>query len=245
MVSPHPLVASLSPVTVVTGHYGVGKTNLALNLAFDLAQAGWSVTVVDLDVVNPYFRSSDHAAEFAQAGIDLVAPLYAGTTLDTPGLSGRVATVVQQAYEDPAARRVVVDAGGDDVGATALGRFSAGIRAGAHGVLFVVNGRRNLTQTPEEAAAVMGEVQERSHLAVTGIVGNTHLQKETDAETVLSAVPFAQAVAERAGLPLLAITAPRRFEPSFGEPAWQDAASKTSFGIYPVDVRVRTPWDHA
>lgn len=239
----HPFVAALPPVTVVTGHYGVGKTNLALNLAFDLAAAGCEVTVVDLDVVNPYFRSSDHAQEFSEAGIGLVAPLYAGTSLDSPGLSGRVGTVVQQAYEDPQRRRVVVDAGGDDVGATALGRFSAGVRAGEHAVLFVVNERRNLTQRPAEACAVLAEVQEKARLSVTGIVGNTHLQQETDEATVLESVPFARAVADEAGLPLLAVTAPRRLQPAFGGPAWQDAASKARYGIYPVDVRVRTPWD--
>lgn len=241
----HPLLAALPPVTVVTGHYGVGKTNLALNLAFDLAAAGFATTVVDLDVVNPYFRSSDHANEFSQAGMDLVAPLYAGTALDSPGLSGKVSTVVQQAYEEPARRRVVIDAGGDDVGATALGRFSGGIAAGEHALLFVVNERRNLTQTAQEAVEVLAEVQEKAHLAATGVVGNTHLQAETDERTVLDAVPFAVEAARLAGLPLLAVTAPRCLAGSFGQPAWQEAASETEYGIYPVDVRVRTPWDQA
>lgn len=241
----HPFIAALPPVTVVTGHYGVGKTNLALNIAFDLAAAGFQVTMVDLDVVNPYFRSSDHAREFSAAGIDMVAPLYAGTSLDSPGLSGRVGTVVQQAFEDPQRRRVVVDAGGDDVGATALGRFSAGIRAGEHAVLFVVNERRNLTQRADEACAILAEIQEKARLSATGVVGNTHLKAETDEATVLGSVPFASEVARQAGLPLMAVTAPRRLEGSFDGPAWREAASKTMYGIYPVGVRVRTPWDLA
>ena len=240
-----PFLAALPPVVVVTGHYGVGKTNLTLNMAFDRAAAGFAVTVVDLDVVNPYFRSSDHAEAFAQAGIELVAPLYAGTTLDSPGLSGRVSTVVQQAYEDPTRRRVLVDAGGDDVGATALGRFSGAVQAGDHAVLFVVNERRNLTQTPGEAAAIMAEVQAKSRLSVSGVIGNTHLQTETSDQIVLEAVPFSCEVARSADVPLWALTAPRWLAGSFGDDAWRAAAEKTEYGIYPVDVRVCTPWDSA
>ena len=83
-------VSSLAPVVVVVGHYGVGKTNFALNLALDAAAAGRAVTLADMDVVNPYFRSSEYAAVLDAAGVRLVAPVFAGagTSLDVPSLTG-------------------------------------------------------------------------------------------------------------------------------------------------------------
>ena len=73
-----------SRVTVICGHYGCGKTNLALNLALEAAAKGEKVTVADLDIVNPYFRSSEYGGLLEEHGVRLIAPVFAGTTLDTP-----------------------------------------------------------------------------------------------------------------------------------------------------------------
>ena len=123
-----------APVVVVCGHYGVGKTNLALNLALDAADAGRAVTVIDLDVVNPFFRSSDYRTLLDERGIRCIAPIFAGTNVDGPSLSGHHraghrgggARVGSRGDERPL---VLVDAGGDDVGATALGRFARTVEA--------------------------------------------------------------------------------------------------------------------
>ena len=92
-----------APVLVVTGHYGVGKTNLSLNLAFDAAARGRQVTVVDLDVVNPFFRSSDYRDLLGERGVRVIAPVFAGTNLDGPSLSGTIAPVVEAAQRSWAA----------------------------------------------------------------------------------------------------------------------------------------------
>ena len=197
---------ALAPVTVVTGHYGVGKTNLSLNLAYDAAARGAQVTLVDLDVVNPYFRSSDHADTLAAQGVRLIAPVFAGkgSNLDVPSLTGAIAPAIEEAYAaarqaacggeaGPAADArtpggfaggptadavgptsdeaagvppavVIVDAGGDDAGATALGRFAADVVAGPYALLYVVNRFRNLTQTPVSAAAALPPILEAAHL---------------------------------------------------------------------------------
>ena len=110
----------LAPVTVVTGHYGVGKTNFALNLALDAAAAGYRVTLADMDVVNPYFRSNEYRDLLEEAGVRLIAPVFghAGTSLDVPSVTGELAVAAAEAYRDETGRTVViVDAGGDDVGA--------------------------------------------------------------------------------------------------------------------------------
>ncbi|MDY3981823.1 hypothetical protein C1879_00355 [Paraeggerthella hongkongensis] len=228
-------------VVVVCGHYGVGKTNFSLNLAFDARERGVDVTLVDLDVVNPYFRSSDYRALLEERGISVIAPVMAGTTLDSPSLSGAVGPAVESARKDDGRERLlIIDAGGDDVGATALGRFAGSVAAAPYEMLYVVNRSRNLTQDPAEAVDVLREVEEKCHLRATAIVNNTHLKQDTDEATVRQGVPFAQAVAEQAGLPLACTTVPISL-----------ADRKTAlFGLndgrqtlYPVQVYVRTPWE--
>ena len=168
------VLASLAPVTVIVGHYGVGKTNLALNLAIDAAQAGYEVVLADLDVVNPYFRSSEYRGALEAAGARLVAPVFseAGTSLDVPSLTGGVAAAIAEAYAraaEPGAPpfRLIIDVGGDDAGATALGRFSAAIAAGPHALWYVVNPYRSLTPGAAEALAVLGEVEAKARLRAT------------------------------------------------------------------------------
>ena len=136
-----------------------------------------------------------------------------------------------------------MDAGGDDVGATALGRFAKTVAAGPYEMLYVVNRSRNLTQEPAEAVEVLREIEAKSHLAATAVANNTHLQEDTDASVVAAGIPFAQEVARLAGLPLAFTTVPadaagqdadRQF-PRFGRDGGAGAP-------YPVRVYVRTPW---
>ena len=236
-----------APVAVVCGHYGVGKTNLTLNIALDAAAAGRAVTVIDLDVVNPFFRSSDYRALLDERGIRLVAPVFAGTNVDGPSLSGTIEPAIdtaQRAWRDGDERPLVlVDAGGDDAGATALGRFARTVEQAPYEMLYVVNRSRNLTQEPAEAVEVLREIEAKSHLAATAVANNTHLQEDTDASVVAAGIPFAQEVARLAGLPLAFTTVP-------ADAAGQDADRQLSrFGRdggagapYPVRVYVRTPW---
>ena len=241
-------VESLAPVVVVVGHYGVGKTNFALNLALDAAAAGRAVTLADMDVVNPYFRSREYAAVLDAAGVRLVAPVFAGagTSLDVPSLTGAVVPAIQAAYAEAVAPApvasgavgrplVIIDAGGDDVGATALARFAGAIQAGPHEVIYVANAFRNLTQEPAEAVAVLA----KSRLAVTAVAGNSHLQGETRLGHIIESVPFAQMTAAQAGLPLRCITVPMS---AIRRENAEAAALATIPKSYPVRVLVSVPW---
>ncbi len=247
-----------TPVVVVCGHYGVGKTNFALNLAHDAAAAGAAVTLVDLDVVNPYFRSSDYANDLEVCGVRVIAPVFAsrGTSLDVPSLTGAIAPAIEEAQAQAAnegahgpsepfpAHLVIIDAGGDDAGATALGRFSAALAAGSYAMLYVVNQRRNLTHTPQEAVSVLREIEAKSGLAATAVVNNTHLQKETDADVVERGIPFAEEVARTCGLPLACTTVPPSAQGLIAHRktsgVGREASQQT---LYPVQIYVRTPWD--
>lgn len=190
------------PVTIICGHYGCGKTNLALNLTLEAAGKG-PATLVDMDVVNPYFRSSDYGGILKESGVRLIAPVFAGTTLDTPTLPPEVRSIFA-----PDAGRVFIDAGGDDAGATALGGLSAGLMGAGYEMIYVINRYRALSQTPEECADLLREIEAASRLKATGIVNNSHLGRETAMGHVLEALPFAQRTAELLHLPLLYSTVP-------------------------------------
>ncbi|MEZ5126591.1 MAG: ParA family protein [Thermoleophilia bacterium] len=220
-------------ITLITGHYGCGKTNFSINLALDLRAHHDRVTIVDLDVVNPYFRSSDYREMLAARGVHVIAPVFAGTTLDVPALSAAV----------PAALRsddwVIVDGGGDDVGATALGAFAAELSGTDYDLLYVVNRYRNLTATPSEAEGVLREIEAASRLTATGVVNNSHLQRETTAQTVLDAVPFGRDTARLLRLPLVCTTVPAVL---LTDGAGRKAAGSLE-NAYPVEVYVRPPWE--
>lgn len=190
-------------ITVICGHYGCGKTNLTLNLALEAAGEGGPVTVADLDIVNPYFRSSEYGGLLESHGVRLIAPVFAGTTLDTPTLPPELYSIFE-----PAAGRVFIDAGGDDAGVTALGGLHSLLEEAGYEMLYVINRYRVLSQTPEEAVALLGEIEAASRLKATALVNNSHLGVETTLETLLGGLDFAHKTAQLTGLPLLYSTAP-------------------------------------
>ncbi len=220
--------------TVITGHYGSGKTNLAINLALDLAATYDEVMLVDLDIVNPYFRSSDYTAMLAQHGVRVISPTFAGTTLDAPSLSAEV----HAAFDTVGA--VILDVGGDDAGATALGRYAGEIAAIDHDMLYVINRYRNLTGTPAAAARLLAEIEHASHLRATGVVNNSHLRDETTVQTVLDSLDFARETSAILGLPLQFTTIPARLADGFSP---EPGAATHVENAYPIKIHVRTPWE--
>lgn len=246
-------LAALPAVTVVCGHYGVGKTNFSINLAIDTARTGRQVTLIDMDVVNPYFRSSDYAYLVEAAGVKLIAPDYAGTSLDTPVLSGAIEAAIDDAWAHPD-RLLVIDAGGDDVGATALGRVSAHIAQGPYAFLYVVNGCREQTRTPQEAAELLPDIERQARLRATALVNNTHLARFTDEDVVDDGATFAEGVSSLLDMPVLAHTVPH-FGPLAPAGATLAADSEeaalvraisahhASAPAYLVQLYVRTPWE--
>jgi hypothetical protein len=206
---------SFEKLILITGHYGTGKTNIALNFALDLRGAGHAVTLIDLDVVNPYFRSSDYRDFLQDAGITVIAPTFAGTTLDNPVLSPAIAGALDTESKTDASTKdfgdrgyLIMDVGGDDVGATALGMFASRIENRDHDFLYVVNKNRNLTQTPAEALEILSEIERVTRLKATGIINNTHLQSETTCETVEAGEAFGRDCAQQSGLPLMCVSVP-------------------------------------
>ena len=190
-------------VTLFAGHYGSGKTNIAVNWALHLRRQGLPVTVADLDIVNPYFRTKDSAKELEAAGIRMIASPFANSNVDVPALPGELYAVV-----DDKTSHAVLDVGGDDRGALALGRYSPAIREeGDYAMLGVLNFARPLTATPADAVEVLREVEAAGSLPFTGLINNTNIGKATTPETVLNSVALAEETARRMGLPLVMTTA--------------------------------------
>ena len=186
-------------MTLFCGHYGSGKSNLAVNYALWLRRRAFPVTLADIDVVNPYFRSKDSEAELTAAGVEVIALPFANSNVDLPSLPSAVYGAVERRD-----RYAVLDIGGDDRGATALGRFSPYIlRENDFEMIFVANFYRPLTRTAEEALEVMREIAAVCAVPFTGIVNNSNLGEITTAQNVSSTFGEAQRLSEISGLPLL------------------------------------------
>ena len=193
-------------ITLLSGHYGSGKTNIAVNLAFELKKTCDRVAIADIDIVNPYFRTKDSEKELAAAGIRLICSEYANSNLDIPALPDELYSII-----DDKELTAVVDIGGDDRGALALGRFAPGIvEEGDYEMLMVINCYRPLTRTAEAILEIRREIETAGGITFTGLVNNSNLGAETEPEDVLRSVAFAREVSEKTGLPIRMTTIDQR-----------------------------------
>ena len=193
-------------ITLFAGHYGSGKTNIALNYARWLRRSGAEVCVADLDIVNPYFRTKDSARDLQAEGIGLVVSEYANSNVDFPALPKEIYALVAGR-----SAKIVMDVGGDDRGALALGRYAPDILAeDDYDMLAVVNASRPLTRTAEDAVGVLREIEAACGIAFTGVVNNTNLGPETTAADVLASRGYADGVAAAMGIPVRFTCAPER-----------------------------------
>ncbi|MBP3413799.1 MAG: ParA family protein [Clostridia bacterium] len=217
----------LERIILVCGHYGCGKTNLSINLALQYAAAGEKVTLVDLDIVNPYFRSSDYPQLLKEHGVELIAPTYAHSNVDLPSLPTEMYSVFTREG------RIIIDVGGDDAGATALGRFAPQLGKMKYSMLYVINMYRVMSETPDETVQLLREIEAASRMKATGIVNNSHVMNLTTVDDILKTVEYTAEVSGLTGLPVVATAVNKKLcSGLFGVPG----------EIYPVEVYVKTPW---
>lgn len=189
-------------LTLFAGHYGSGKTNIAVNYALHLAKEGKQVCIADLDIVNPYFRTADSRQELESAGVELISPQFANSNVDLPALPAQAYKLVQdkRCYG-------IMDIGGDDRGAYALGRYIPFMKQEKdYRMVYVANCYRPLTRTAAEALEVMQEIEAACGLAFTDIVNNSNLATETDVQTVLDSRNFIRELSGLSGLPVFMTT---------------------------------------
>ena len=188
----------MNQIYIITGHYGSGKTEFSVNFALSLKEKYEKVILVDLDIVNPYFRSHDAKALLENAGVTVLAPHYAGTNVDIPVLPPEIMRI----FEEKDAQ-IVLDVGGDDDGAIALGRYKQYFDKANYEMYLVVNTRRPLTATKEEIIEMKENIEIASRLTITGLISDTNIADETTEEIVMEGVYLTEEVSQTLGLSLV------------------------------------------
>lgn len=194
-------------LAIFAGHYGSGKTSIALSWAMDKRAEGHTIAIGDIDIVNPYFRTADSRAELESKGIELICSPFAGSNLDVPSLPKELYAAIADK-----SKYAVLDVGGDDAGAIALGRYASLIQESCYEMYMVVNFHRPLSGTPEEVIDIMAQIESAASLKCTGLINNSNIGVYTEAEDVLRTVEKMDKLSALSGLPVKMTTAVPRLK---------------------------------
>lgn len=188
-------------INIFTGHYGTGKSEIAVNAAVSIKQERENVVLADMDIVNPFFRSLDAKNILESRGISVLAPLFANTNVDVPALIPEIAAAIKNRNNS-----VILDVGGDEDGARVLGRYRSDIQDGEYDMFFVINRARPLTGDLEDTLQYMEAIQEASRLKVTKLISNTHYLDQTTPDDVRHGLELSRQVSEKTGIPIAAVS---------------------------------------
>jgi len=217
----------MGELTIICGHYGSGKTNFAINYAIDKARDGRKVVLADMDIVNPYFTSSEYSDILKDRGVTVISPTFAFTNVDVPALPASMGSIFDSDDD------VIVDAGGDDAGATVLGRFSGKAREKGYEMLYVTNMYRPFTSDPDDSVGILRDIEDTCGLKATAVVNNSHLKGLTTLSTIIDSIGYAKEVSSKAGIPLKFTVVPKNITEGLPEDEY----------FYPADVYVGTIWE--
>ncbi|WP_202709989.1 ATP-binding protein [Sporosalibacterium faouarense] len=216
-------------IRIITGHYGSGKTEFAVNYSSKLAKEGKDVVLADLDVVNPYFRSREKTEELSKEGVKVIGSSIKGKGSDVPAVSAEINAPLQNEEVE-----AILDVGGDPVGARALGRYVNYLKDGKYDMFFVLNANRPETQTVEKAIYYIREIERISRAKVTGLINNTHLLKSTTVEDVLEGQKLAEEVSKETGIPVKYVSALENIAKQLPE----DIEGE----VFPIKLYMRDEW---
>lgn len=214
-------------VTIVTGHYGTGKTEFAVNLALALAAEGERTALADLDIVNPYFRSRERRAELEAAGVRVICTSQACVDADVPSIPAELLSIL----EDRSCRGVL-DIGGDPAGARVLARFQPEIVREDYQLLCVLNANRPEVREAEDAVRYLRGIEETTGLTCGALVDNTHLCGETTAAEVRKGAALAEHVSRLTGIPVACHVAEERLAGELGD-----------LPVFPISIKMKKPWE--
>lgn len=217
-------------INIFTGHYGSGKTEIAVNFALELKKHHEKVVICDMDIVNPYFRTNDVREFLAEKGIRVIAPDYACTNVDIPVLPGDILSV----FSDKDAY-AVLDIGGDDDGAVALGQYYRYMKDEDYDMFFVLNALRPMTSSVEEIAELAANIELMSRLKITGLINNTNLSYLTESAHLLGGMQLSEDAAAKLNIPISYITG--------AKDKLSEVPEKYKDKLFPIDLFMNLPFD--
>jgi len=204
------LLKSNAKIIIICGHYGSGKTNISVNVAMELQKsspASTKITFIDLDIVNPFFRGADSANMLEDAGIRCIMPTFANTNSDMPALPPEINSIFSETQKENENMRTIIDVGGDDAGAIALGMFADKIKKYSYEMVYVVNKYRPLIENAGNAVNLARAIEEKSRLKLTALINNSNIGEFTTEQSILDTFDYAETISDKLGVPLLANTA--------------------------------------
>lgn len=217
-------------IRIFIGHYGSGKTEFAVNYAMQLSKQTSGVSLCDLDIVNPYFRSREKATLLEANEIQVISGARGhDANLDVPMVSPAILAPLQDEN-----RQVILDVGGDSVGARVLARFAAYFKPGTYDMFFVLNANRQETQDVLGVISHIRNIEDTIGAKVTGIVNNTHLLRDTDVNEVLKGQTLALEVSKATHIPVKYISAL--------EKVTHQLPTDMEGEIFPIHMYMREEW---
>ena len=226
-------VELVTGIIIIVGNYGSGKTEVAINLAVNQRRSGLEVKIADLDLVNPYFRTREARKPLSKLGIKVVVPDEKYLQADLPILSPAISGLIRRPSQ-----LTIIDAGGNDVGATVLAALADSFGKKHVQMLQVVNPFRPFTDTVENCLKMRDEIETASKMTVNGIIGNANMIDETSLEDIYNGYDFVKALSEKSRLALHFITAPVELLPEL-------EVSRFSCPVLPIERQLVPPWKKA
>lgn len=221
---------NLNGLVVIVGNYGSGKTEVSINLAVNRKRAGLDVGIVDLDLVNPYFRTREARIALTDLGVKVILPPEQYLHADLPVLSPSIAGMIRNSGD-----LMILDVGGDDAGATVLSALADAFSGKRVHMLQVVNPLRPQTSTVSGCITMRNEIEKAAQLTITGLIGNANLIDETSAEDIYSGYEFVQTVSQESGLPLEFVTVSQELLPKID-------MKRFSCAVLPIARQLVPPW---
>jgi len=216
-------------LVIVVGHYGSGKTEFSINYAVKSKESFKNVNLVDLDIVNPYFRSREKKQTLEEKGIKVMASNLVNKNLDIPALSPSINGAINDINA-----KTIIDAGGDPVGAKALSRYNNIIKKKDYDMFLIVNANREETRSPKKVIEYFKKIEETSRLKITGLVNNTHTLKSTAEEDVMRGVDLVNKVSKELNIQV-------KYHTAINKIAYEINKNE-GIEVFPIELYMREEW---
>lgn len=220
----------MNRINIFTGHFGSGKTELALNYAIKVRKKYNNVAIVDLDIVNPYFRTRDAEYVLNSNDIKLISSKYANSNIDVPALPPEVISL----FQDESCQ-TILDVGGDDDGAVVLGRYNKFLKKFGYNMFFVINTKRPMTRTKDDIIKYISDIERASRLKATALINNTNLSEKTTISDLLKGQQIIQAVSDQINIPVKYISGKNEIISQIGK-EYEDF-------LMPIERFLKSPWE--